>query len=208
MSTPQRRVREIAWTREEILDAAERAFARAGYEATTMQDIAKEAGYTVPSLYAYFPGKQEIWSGLLGRLTDELLGIFDEEHPRGLTFAQRIELVVRRHAEITQRRKCALAIFFLSGPDPGARHAHAGKIGKRKGASGFVRFASRLEDWIEAHAKPAELGGVSAADAAVALTALLNGFFRRWLEADDDSLFGENADVIVRMFLGGLGRAR
>src|SRR5689334_11777165 len=131
MTIPQRRVREIAWTREEILDAAERAFARAGFDATTMQDIAKEAGYTVPSLYAYFPSKQEIWIGLLGRLTDELLGVFDEPQPKGLSFRQRIELIVRRHHEITERRRCALAIFFMSGPDPGLRHAH-GRIGKRK----------------------------------------------------------------------------
>ena len=59
-----RRELELARKREGILMAAARAFARGGYHVTTMQDIAREAGYTPPSLYAYFTGKEQIFGEL------------------------------------------------------------------------------------------------------------------------------------------------
>ena len=44
MKAPQRREREIARTREDIVDAASRAFVEIGVHDATMQDIAAEAG--------------------------------------------------------------------------------------------------------------------------------------------------------------------
>ena len=47
--------------KQEILDMAMKVFARKGYEATTMKDIAKEA-QVVPGLcYHYFQNKQELY---------------------------------------------------------------------------------------------------------------------------------------------------
>jgi len=46
MKAPQRREREIARTREDIVEAASRAFVQIGVRDATMQDIAAEAGYT------------------------------------------------------------------------------------------------------------------------------------------------------------------
>lgn len=46
--------------RENIAIAAERLFAHGGIEAATMNDIAKEAGYSKATLYVYFADKEEI----------------------------------------------------------------------------------------------------------------------------------------------------
>lgn len=43
-----------------ILDAAVLLFARRGYEATTMQDVAAKVGMTAPALYYYFDSKQRL----------------------------------------------------------------------------------------------------------------------------------------------------
>lgn len=51
--------------RENIAIAAERLFMRGGIEATTMNDIAKEAGYSKATLYVYFADKEEIVSFLV-----------------------------------------------------------------------------------------------------------------------------------------------
>jgi AcrR family transcriptional regulator len=46
--------------RSHIVAAAERAFVRLGFHATTMQHVAEEAGMSAGNLYRYFPSKEAI----------------------------------------------------------------------------------------------------------------------------------------------------
>ncbi len=50
--------------RARIVAAAERAFVRHGFHATTMQHVAEEAGMSAGNLYRYFPSKEAIVEGL------------------------------------------------------------------------------------------------------------------------------------------------
>jgi AcrR family transcriptional regulator len=49
----------------EILEAARRVFARDGYNDTTVDDIAEEAGLAKGTVYLYFPSKQEVFRAAL-----------------------------------------------------------------------------------------------------------------------------------------------
>jgi AcrR family transcriptional regulator len=51
--------------RELIQDAATRIFAERGYEAATMQGIAREAGVVASVLYDHYPSKRELYIGLV-----------------------------------------------------------------------------------------------------------------------------------------------
>ena len=51
----------------DILDAAERRFFLAGFEKTTMDEVALEANYTKRSLYYYFKSKEEIYLSIITR---------------------------------------------------------------------------------------------------------------------------------------------
>jgi len=53
--------------RENILDAAEVCFARAGFHRCTMQDICKEAGVSPGALYLYFDSKEDLIAGIAER---------------------------------------------------------------------------------------------------------------------------------------------
>jgi TetR/AcrR family transcriptional regulator, repressor for uid operon len=53
--------------RDEILDASERCFARAGFHRTTMQDICREADVSPGALYVYFDSKEALIAGLCER---------------------------------------------------------------------------------------------------------------------------------------------
>ena len=50
----------------QILDAAAQCFARNGFAATAMPDIAATAGLSVGSLYRYFPSKEELFLAVVG----------------------------------------------------------------------------------------------------------------------------------------------
>lgn len=53
--------------RAEILDAAERCFARAGFHRASMQDICTEAGMSPGNLYRYFASKEALIAGICER---------------------------------------------------------------------------------------------------------------------------------------------
>lgn len=48
-----------------IFESAEHAFGRKGYEGTTMQDIADEAGISLKTLYATYESKQDLYAEIM-----------------------------------------------------------------------------------------------------------------------------------------------
>ncbi|MGI9432561.1 MAG: TetR/AcrR family transcriptional regulator [Myxococcota bacterium] len=58
--------------RRQILEAAERLFAKAGYRGTTMEDVAREVGFTQPALYRYFSSKRELFLAALSLRQDDI----------------------------------------------------------------------------------------------------------------------------------------
>ena len=55
-----RKQQEVSFRKKLILDAAKIIFFEKGFENSTMEDIAHEAGYSKGSLYSYFCSKNEI----------------------------------------------------------------------------------------------------------------------------------------------------
>lgn len=55
-----RKQQEVSFRKKLILDAAKIIFFEKGFENSTMEDIAHEAGYSKGSLYSYFNSKNEI----------------------------------------------------------------------------------------------------------------------------------------------------
>ncbi len=51
--------------RDLIFESAEFVFGRKGFEGATMQEIASEAGVSLKTVYASFPGKQDIFSEIM-----------------------------------------------------------------------------------------------------------------------------------------------
>lgn len=85
---------------ELILDAAKVCFVRAGFDRTTMQDIAREAKMSSPNIYRYFDSKEALVLGLAER--DNRNGAFVTElmeHPEA-ELETLIELFERYFAEL------------------------------------------------------------------------------------------------------------
>ena len=58
--------------RNRILDATERLLARLGYQKTTMDDIAREAGIGKRTIYLHFPSREEVALGSIDRIVERL----------------------------------------------------------------------------------------------------------------------------------------
>jgi len=71
-SPPGPRRRDAASTQQLLLDAARRRFAADGYAATTVRDIADEAGVNVALINRYFTSKEGLFKACLTGAADEL----------------------------------------------------------------------------------------------------------------------------------------
>ena len=63
-----------AQTRERLLDAAARLFAGKGFAATSVEEIAESAGYSVGALYSNFAGKEQLFLELLRTRVSDRIG--------------------------------------------------------------------------------------------------------------------------------------
>src|ERR1700733_12212633 len=61
-----------ATSREQLLTAAARVFARAGYHGASMSEIAAQAGFSKGALYWSFASKEELFFALLDELDEQL----------------------------------------------------------------------------------------------------------------------------------------
>ena len=67
----RREVKPAEARRRDVLDAALGLFARQGFNETTVQEIAAEAGMATGTLYLYFPSKEHVLQGLHDRFREE-----------------------------------------------------------------------------------------------------------------------------------------
>ncbi len=112
-------------TRSQILIAAEDLFAKRGYSATRLEDIADAVGVRRSSVVYYFAGKREIYEAVLDELFGELLDLLHGAlaHPGSLE--DRIEGVIGAWITfVTQRPSVAnMVLRELAGADSDLRRA-------------------------------------------------------------------------------------
>jgi AcrR family transcriptional regulator len=131
--------------RNQLLLVARSIFAERGFRATTMDDIAKEAGFTKPILYQYFESKTELYREIVNQTAEKLLtslrdSVADVDSPRA-----KIEVAFRVYFEMVVSETDAFRILFI--------HSHEGETrgDLRAVELGLVSF---LEPLIAVRIKP------------------------------------------------------
>jgi len=95
-----------------ILDAAEHVFARAGFHAATMQDVAAEAGMSPGNLYRYFASKDAIIAGMAERDRTLIAADFAELDPARGNVLDQLEALGRRHLVDEPREKAVICLLI------------------------------------------------------------------------------------------------
>ncbi len=93
-----------------ILDAAERVFARAGFHAATMQDVAAEAGMSPGNLYRYFSSKDAIIAGMAERDRSQIAEDFGSLHPKNGPLLDQLEELAAKHLIRPPREKAVICL--------------------------------------------------------------------------------------------------
>ena len=93
----ERRGEEKERRRAEILDAAERLYAEKGWEAVTMDQVARSARLSRALLYLYFGDKEELLFGISERALKVLTERFEQAQAREPTGMRQVEAIGRAY---------------------------------------------------------------------------------------------------------------
>ncbi len=123
---PSRQAQRTQATRRKLLTAAERIFARDGFEAARLEDIASGAGYTRGAFYANFGSKEDIFFALLEEWVqariEAVTAVLREHHSP----AEKLGALRRYYADSARDRRQVLIslefkLFALRHPEAHAR---------------------------------------------------------------------------------------
>ena len=108
--------------REQLLSVAKTTFAERGFQSTTMDDIAKEAGFTKPILYQYFESKTDLYHEIVAQTAEKLLASLERAVNAAQTPRAKIEVAFRVYFEMVVSDTDAFRILFI--------HSHEGDTSK------------------------------------------------------------------------------
>jgi AcrR family transcriptional regulator len=92
--------RPARYSLDELLDVVVREFIARGYDATSMEDLARATGLTKSSIYHHVAGKEQLLRLAVARAVDSLFAVLDEPESTSGPAIDRLEHVVRRSTDV------------------------------------------------------------------------------------------------------------
>ena len=187
-----------ARTREQLLDAATRVFARKGYAGASVEEIAESAGYSIGALYSNFASKEQLFLELMAargeRRVTAVAEVLGTEDPVG-ALAGLLERTAGRDPVLMALR-AEFWLYAVRNPEAmGALRAQ-----QRQQADALIEVISAaMERW---NTPP----GVPPAEVAAVVLAMFQGLLRQ-RRIDPDRVSGDLFAQGLRWLFGGLGSA-
>lgn len=91
--------------RGQVVAEATRLFAERGYENTSVNDVAEEAGVSVGALYKYFPDKPALLEAVLAQFEDEFVVAMQRVHELPGGAFEKLRVMVRGLFELASARE-------------------------------------------------------------------------------------------------------
>ncbi|ETW23782.1 TetR/AcrR family transcriptional regulator [Mycobacterium gastri] len=189
--------------RDQIMAAAKGVFARKGFHATTIADIAKQAGLAYGLIYWYFESKDDLFHSLMAAEEDALRahlaramgaagGSADSAGGEALFRAG-----VQATFEFFEADKATVKLLFRDA------HALGDRFEKYLGGI-YERFIDDLETVIVAAQERGEVIAAPPRMVAYTLAALVGQLAHRRLSTDDGVTAAQVAEFVVSLVLDGL----
>jgi AcrR family transcriptional regulator len=142
-----RRERAREHARRDILLAAADVFARRGYAAATLAELAEAAGFAAPSLYRYFASKEEIFRSIVDLVVREMDATFEAPVDRTQPLEERLEALLLAQSRIVETLRSA---FEVINGSPAELAAVAPELGTPR--AGLDYYQGRLVTWFRRNA--------------------------------------------------------
>jgi AcrR family transcriptional regulator len=196
---PRGRARGYDDQREQILGRASKLFARRGYTATSMNEVAEACGVSKPSLYHYFRDKQHLLLEIAAAHVTRLEALVEEVGAEAHEPEARVRRLITAFLEVyagaqAEHRVLTEDVRFLPPAD------------RRRVLDGERKVVAAFADAI-AQARPE----LRALELDKPLTMLLFGMMNwmfTWLKPRGELSHADMAPVVADLFFGGMGAVR
>jgi TetR/AcrR family fatty acid metabolism transcriptional regulator len=183
--------------RERILDAAVRVFAKKGFHATRVSEVAKAAGVADGTIYLYFKSKDQLLVSLFEDRVERLLTFLHDELPATVGAAEKLRRIIELQLGLMDgERDLAEVITVIL--------RQSTKLMKEYAAPKFTAYLDAIARVVADGQASGELrGDVSPHLAARAIFGALDGITMTWAlgRADRGGLVrasGQLAELVLR----------
>jgi AcrR family transcriptional regulator len=196
---PRGRAQGYELQRETILARAAALFAKNGYSATSMNEVAEACGVSKPSLYHYVSDKHQLLAEIAEAHVARLLALVAEVDAAALDSEPRLRRLIEAFLAAyagsqSEHRVLTEDVRFL-------------KPAERKRVLGSQRrVVAAFADAIVA-ARPALRGARLDKPLAMLLFGMMNWMFT-WLQPKGELSHADLAPVVADLFFGGIGAVR
>ena len=181
-------------SRAQILDTALKLFAHRGYGATSVRDIAEEAGLSKGNVYHHFPDKESIFRALLDRYFDAM-STPDFPFNRALaagTFPENLEEMGRAARETVKAYRDYVALIYVDVVEFDGSHIR----------KFYAEMAKRFETFMKQHGMEDELraklqDGLSPLSAVMLATRIFYNYFSIEIIFGVKDHFGKHTDEVI-----------
>jgi AcrR family transcriptional regulator len=129
-SSSTRRLRHREADLAGLLEAAERVFSDRGYYATSIRDIASEAGFSVGGVYQFFASKDDLYLRIVESQWEYFFGLFDRAR-EAVGFPKQLEALTEAMFRTFEERRGFFKLFLSERQRLTA--AFSGEIAERVG---------------------------------------------------------------------------
>jgi AcrR family transcriptional regulator len=191
-------------TREAILRAGLRAFARRGYSGASVQDIIGATDFSKPTLYYYFGSKAGIYNALLDQAYDECYRRMEAaSRGRQSLEEQLVEVLAAVFEFVREERDLTRLAFATAFAAPG--ELPQGSRNKARAGRNLRLFESLIKGGL----KKRELGSeFTAKELALGIHGALVFRVMLQLTLAEGDLSRQTARRMVQLFFKGAGRRR
>ena len=194
---------EAAITRENLLQAGLAVFGRKGFEAATLEDVAREAGVTRGAIYWHFGSKTELFNALMEKYSSKGSDILQRAAAEGGNFKDILRrvftcmlLAVETDLELRSMMEISL---FKTGYISGSEDWRVRQVENSRALVDTV--AGAMKQGIEAGELRRDLDPIVAARAFLAYQ---NGIIYLWLSDPSSFTLGAYADQLADIYLKGV----
>lgn len=199
--TPATSDQEKSQRRDEIVAAGKKVFAHKGFHATTIADIAKEAGLASGSVYSYFESEDDVFRALIAAEEYALrthVAVALAKSGMGFGYAQApFRASLRATFEFFDANPATAKLLFRDA------YALDRRFDQQLGGI-YERFIDDIETLIVAAQGRGDVLAAPPRLVAYLLTSLIGHMAHRRLTTDDGVSAAEAADLVVSLVIKGL----
>jgi AcrR family transcriptional regulator len=201
MEKQERKEREFRTRRAEILEQAEKIFSARGFHNVTMAEIGNASGFSIGSLYQFFPGKEQLYADMISEKMDLMYGQIREEVRTAPSIKEKITKLIEAHFHFVEKNAdfCRL---ILRGENVPISEVMTSL--RRKLLDGYIQHISFIENLVKSGIKSGVLRPVSSRDIAALLFGLIRSTSIDWMLLPENKPLSSKKDFVLEVFLKGV----